>query len=625
MAIQIIRTQKEVEALLPVLMNRPVWGFDTETEGLDCHTDKVTLIQLGHEEDQYVIEARKVSIEVLRPFFENPNIRKVAHNAKFDYKMMKGTFNIEVEGLRDTLLGDRIYHNGRKDKFFGLEPVLKWWLDVDLDKTLQKSFIGHKGDYSKEQLEYAAKDVLFLCPLARKMANSLNRDGELAVWQMEGNCIPCFGDMEFRGVKLDVTKWRSLIERNTATAEELRKRMAPFPAEFPHLFRADLFGNVDINYDSPVQILKLLQAMRIRVKNFVKGKEVEGLIEDTNDRTLQKVAQYPFVSLLQEYRGIMKLLTTYGQNFIDAIHPVTGRIHPQFHQIGTATGRPASAGDSPVNMLNIPHTPEIRNCFIADEGNMIQTDDYSGCELRIWAYLSQDPFLLDAFTRGVDVHCHVASRLYGVEVTKKNENKHLRNPVKKLNFGIAYGMGPNKLYTDLNGEGTKISLDETRTLFRNYEKEISVGVNWIREMGRIAAEQGYLANPAGRRRWWLKPNSDDLATFPLGVNDPMYQMKLGNINREGGNFPMQSVNAEMTKSSMIALRQWKKANRVPMEILVNVYDELVTESPASYSPEVVAVKQKIMIDCANRFLSGDPGKRPVPMELENHTLPYWTK
>jgi DNA polymerase I-like protein with 3'-5' exonuclease and polymerase domains len=178
---------------------------------------------------------------------------------------------------------------------------------------------------------------------------------------------------------------------------------------------------------------------------------------------------------------------------------------------------------------------------------------------------------------------------------------------------------------DLNGGGTKIAFDETKTLFRNYEKEINVGVGWIRGIGRLAAEQGYLVNGAGRRRYWLRPNPDDRASFPLGKNDPMYQMKLGNIHREGGNFPMQSTNVEMTKESMIELRNWKKANRVPMEILINVYDELVTESTKSCSQEVSAVKRQIMIAKAEKYLSGDSGKQPVPMQVEGHVLPYWTK
>jgi DNA polymerase I-like protein with 3'-5' exonuclease and polymerase domains len=432
MTVHVLKTIQEVEALLPILMSQPVWGFDTETSGLDCHSNKVTLVQIGNEEDQYVMDSRRVSVQGLRPFFENGGIRKIAHNAKFDYKMMKGTHGIEVEGLRDTMLADKIYHNGRKDRGFALDDVAKSWLDVDIDKSLQKSFIGHVGDYSPEQLQYAAKDVLWLCPLAKKMASYLNQDGQLGVWQMESDCVPCFGDMEFRGVKLNVPKWQAILQRNIANAERVRIAMAPYASEFPHLFRSDLFGNVDINFDSPEQVLKLLKGMRVRVKSIVKGQEVEGPIEDTNDRTLQKLSNYPFVTLLQEYRGYTKRISTYGQNFIDAIHPKTGRIHPQFHQVGTTTGRPASAGDSPVNFLNIPHEPEVRQCFETDDACEVQTDDYSGCELRIWAYLSQDPFLLDAFIRGIDVHCHVATKLYGETVTKKDPR---RTGVKSLNFG----------------------------------------------------------------------------------------------------------------------------------------------------------------------------------------------
>lgn len=625
MAIHILRTAQDVEATLPVLMSRPVWGFDTETTGLDPHTDRVTLMQVGNEQDQYVVDTRKVDIRPWMPFFANGSIRKIGHHSKFDYKMTKSTHGIEVEGLRDTMLADKIYHNGRKDKGFSLDAVAKAWIDVDIDKSLQKSFIGHVGDYSEQQLAYAAMDVRWLCPLAQKQANYLNMDGQLETWQMESDCTSCYGDMELNGVKLDVPRWRGIMERNIEEAEKLRREMDKYPAQFPHHFRTDLFGNVEINYDSPIQILHLLQAMGIKVKDIVQGKEVTHLIADTNDKTLQKVAQYPVVKALQDYRGYTKQISTYGQNFIDAIHPRTGRIHPEFDQIGAETGRPTSHSKSPVNMLNIPRNKEMRNSFIADEGCKILTYDYSGCELRIWAYLSQDPFLMEAFRNGIDVHCHVASKLYRVEVTKKNENKRLRTPTKTLNFGIAYGMGPLRLYFELNGQGFVITLDESKALFRNYEKELHVGVGWIRNVGRQAAEQGYLQLMSGRRRYWRKPNPDDRATFPEGARDRLYQGVLAAIGREGGNYPMQGTNADMTKRAMISLRRWSKQRGIEVKLLNNVYDELVTQCKEEYADEVAEAKQKIMKDEAAWFLSGREGLQDVPMEVEGHILPYWTK
>jgi len=624
MAIHIIKTDTELLDLIPILMQQPVWGFDTETTGLDAHKDQVTLIQIGNTQNQYVIEARKVNIEPLRPFFENTNIRKVGHNLKFDYKMMKGSFGIDVECMKDTMLADKIYHNGRKLKGFGLDDVLKGWLNIDVDKSLQKSFIGHKGDYSMEQLEYAALDVAHLLPLVIKQANHLHKDGLLPTWQMENDVSACFGDMEFYGVMIDKVGWLALINKNMAEAERVKKEMDPTAADF---FPATLFKDVDINYASPAQVLQLLQHMRIKVDGE--------LIKDTSDRTLQKLKEYPIVKLIKQYRSYMMRVTHFGLAFLDAIHPATGRIHPEFDQLGTETGRPTSHSKSPVNMLNIPREKEMRNCFIAKDGCVIGTDDYSGCELRIWAYLSQDPFLMDAFNRGLDVHCHVASKLYGVPVSKSNENAHLRTPVKKLNFGIAYGMGPRKLFDDLNGDGYPISFEDTKKLFRNYERDMKTGVTFLRQWGETASQQGYLVNLAGRRRYWLLPNAQDREKYPMGAEDGSYQNRLSGIRREGGNMLIQSVNAEMTKRAMIGLRRYKKERQIHLEILNNVYDELVTECKAEDADEVAIVKKQIMVDAAHQFLKqeeridGLTGKmriyNAVPMEVEGHVLPYWTK
>lgn len=617
---QLINTQAQVESLLPVLMAKEYWGYDSETTGLDPHKDKVTLVQIGDTEEQYVIDVRKVNIEPLRPFLEDKSRRKIGHHIKFDYKMMKTSHGIELECVRDTMLAEKIYHNGRRKFGFGLDDVLENRMHVTLDKTLQKSFIGHTGDFSPAQLQYAGDDVKYLVPLAKMQANDLQRDGQLATWQMECEVTACFGDMELYGVKIEQEGWKKLILQNQAKADEIKAKMDPHAAPF---FRQDLFGNLEINYASPAQILQLLQHKRIMVEDIRNGETVKELIKDTKDPTLLKLQQYPLVKLIQDYRGYMMRVTHFGQAFLDAVHPVTGRIHPLFDQLGTETGRPASHKKSPVNMLNIPKEKEMRNCFVArDEDHMIQTDDYSGCELRIWAYLSQDPFLLEAFLKGLDVHCYVATKLYGREVTKKDP---LRSAVKSLNFGIAYGMGPKKLYDKVNGEGTKISYSDSKQLYKNYETEVRTGVTYLRQCGKLASEQGWLANLAGRRRYWVLPDPQDRQKYPAGLEDKTYLGRIGAIQREGGNCVIQSVNAEMTKRAMIGLRNYKKQRGIFLEILNNVYDELVTESKKEDAEEVAAAKKKIMIEAARPFLSGRAGMTDVPMDVEGHCLPYWTK
>jgi DNA polymerase-1 len=447
MTIHYITTQQGLEEkkVLPTIMAYHSWGFDTETSGLDPYNDRVTLVQIGNEKDQFVIDSRKVNIEPLRPFFESDEHYKFGHNLKFDYRMMKGTFGIEVERCRDTWIAEKLICNGLKFSGFGLADVLENYLEIKMDdkKELQKSFINHVGDYSEEQIKYAARDVEHMLPLKKKMVEKLREEELEKTFFLECEAIPAFGDMEMFGLLLNQDEWLKIANENLAKAKELIPQMNFFAEQAPsEKFKAqylDMFGEAHINYGSPKQVVELINALGIKLKEKDEetGKIIEMPILASDDKTLKKIKGYPFIDMLKKYRGYMVRYGTFGQPFLDAVHKKTNRIHMDLAQIGTETGRIA-AGHSPVNMLNIPRDKRMRNCFYAPEDYVIETDDYSGCELRIWAHISKDPSLCKALNDGIDLHCYVASKLYGKNVTK-TENKHLRTPAKTLNFGRPVG------------------------------------------------------------------------------------------------------------------------------------------------------------------------------------------
>lgn len=612
-----ITNQSELPEILPQLMRKTYWGVDCETTGLDYFNDKVTLLQIGDMEEQFVIDTRSVNIEPLRPFLEDPDIRKVGHNLKFDYKMIKSNTSLTLEGIRDTYIADKIISNGKKQQGFGLADVLHANMDIAMDKTLQKSFIGHQGEFSQAQLDYAAKDVQYLPDLLLKhQLLKMRQEGLENTFSLESDCVACFGDMELHGLLLDKEKWMGVAASNYKKAQQLIEKMDEYASPY---WSTDVFGKVEINYGSPDQVVKLLNAMGARVKERDKftGETVFLPITSSKDDVLKKIDNCPLVPLLQDYRSFMVLYGTFGKSFVDAINPKTGRIHPDFAQIGTETGRPAS-GDSPVNMLNIPREKAMRNSFIAPPDYLIETDDYSGCELRILAHLSQDPKLCGALRRGEDLHCYVASTLYGVPVTK-TENAHLRTPAKSLNFGIAYGMSYARLYNELNAAGFPISFEEAKKLYDKYCKEFEVAVKFLRKSGEDAKNQLYLSNINGRRRNWLLPDCRDLSKFPRGYKDPKYQGIISGIGREGGNFLIQSVNADITKYAMVCMRDYIRKNKIRSSLMLQVYDEVVTCTHKNDSPEWRERKRQIMIDAAAAFIDS------VPIEVDGHVLPYWTK
>ena len=428
-----IRNQVDVDNLLGTLMAKDAWGFDTETTGLNRHKDKVTMIQIGREDEGYIIDARGLTIEPLRPFFESHTIKKVGHNLKFEYEMMKTSFGIECEALRCTMLAEQVLNAGRLYRSsFGLESTLDRRMGVKLDKEVRQTFINHRGPFTEAQLKYGEDDTKYLIPLFQQQVKEMSEAGLIKVYLIETNCIPAFGDMLVAGMPLDKVKWKEILDDNVQKQSEVEQSMNTTIAPF---VSPDLFGNTLINYASPPQVLNLMQLMRIRVPVMGHdGKEVLQLIKKTDKNALKKIRHIPFVKQLEQWRSYAVRINTFGQPYIDAISPITGAIHPDLWQIGTETGRPA-AGGSDINPLNIPSDNRYRHCFIGDTDEVVESDDYSGCESRILAHISGDPILTKIFLDNEDIHCAVATMMYGVPVTKDNENKKLRKPAKALNFG----------------------------------------------------------------------------------------------------------------------------------------------------------------------------------------------
>jgi DNA polymerase I-like protein with 3'-5' exonuclease and polymerase domains len=336
--------------------------------------------------------------------------------------MAKGTAGIEMEGSRDLMLAEYCLMAGIQWDGFGLAAMTKKYLGKDRDKSLQKSFIGHTGDFSESQLVYAVEDTSDLFPLGKIMQEEMKSAGVDRAWGIENRSIPAWGDMQFYGQKIDTTAWQGIMAYNQERMVEERLNLDKY---FEPFYDVDLFGKLDINYNSQPTILYGLQRMGVKID----GEK----IRNTNKETQKKIRNLPVIEALEKYRSAVKAYGTYGQTYLDAIHAITGRIHPRFNQYGTDTGRPSCREN--LNVLNIPRDKRFRNAFITDWDRLISTVDFSGAELRILADQSGDPLMVKGFNSGTDFHCYVASMLFGVEVTKKNENARLRQPAKTINFG----------------------------------------------------------------------------------------------------------------------------------------------------------------------------------------------
>jgi DNA polymerase I len=623
-----IRSASKAEEVCKKLMEARSVGVDTETTGTDSNTDKVTLMSLATKQHgAFVVDTREVNnLKAFEPLLDNENIIKIAHNGIFDYKMILGTAGIEMENIFCTMLGEQVLNSGRQFNGYGLDDITLKYLGKQRDKTIRESFIGHTGEFSEQQLGYAAEDALDLPLLAEAIAERAKADGVTRAWRIECAAIQAFGDMEHYGQLIDKDKWLANVEYNKNVAKEAKQRLdRMFEPVCNYIWDDDGNKVVEMDYDSPHMVLTKLKQM---------GVSVDGsLITSTNKKMQQKIKQHPVIQALESYRKATHGINQFGLKYVEAIHPSTGRVHFRFKQIGAETGRPASRGG--LNCLNIPKDNRYRECFTTDPDRLISTVDFNAAELRILADLCGDPLMLKCFIENMDLHCFTSSMLFGVNVTKANEYAHLRTPGKEINLGLAYGMGVLVLCEKINAAGYKITLDETKELFQKYMDKFRVAMNYLKSQQRKASKDFMMANRNGRRRYWMQPNEAKIRDSVIGdnlsekqISDLIFKKRRGQlaaIEREGANFPITSVNVDFTKMAMAECRKefkrlgWGPNTPKGARTYNSIYDEIIYDFHKDFAEEGHAIQKRIMIECANSMLS------KVKMQVEGHLGPHWIK
>lgn len=598
-----ITQTSDVERILPEIMASKTWGFDVETNGLSAIDDKVVLVQIGNTHKQWLIDARKVNLEPLRPFFESREIRKVCHNGKFDYKFLRSR-GIYGECFRDTYLAEQILTAGWKSFGFGLDDLCKTYGLPEMDKGQRDTFgpsFDMNSELTEEQLKYSARDVEVLLPILSSQVNKMTNHNLMRVWQLECEAMPAFGDIEYDGMYINRLDWREAIDRNSADLFVIEGELNLMAASMfdSNEYSGDPESTFHLNWNSPANIIKFLKAAGVYLTQDQEGTLTKQIIKKTDDETLKSIKGVYAIDLLRKYRRLAKRLSTYGESYISAIHPVTGRIHPQFTQLGAKTGRHTSkSGKGNVNVLTIPR--EYRKFFTGGKGQMVETHDYNACEVRIWAELSGDKKLREIFERGEDVHCYVSSLLFGKEVKKGDPDRILG---KTLNFGIVYGMSPKTVYEDLISNGYSITPDRTQELYGKFKTYFKEGMEFLNDCGSSAVNKGYVTSASGRRRYWQKKEKDDSYA----------------IRREAGNFPMQGTNADITKTAMAMIRRHILDNKVPSQLMNQVYDEIVTRTDMWDCEELAEKKCEIMKEAAGVFLKN------IPVEVDFVIKERWDK
>ncbi|MFY0688369.1 MAG: DNA polymerase I [Cyclobacteriaceae bacterium] len=554
-----LSNKEERAALIARLSLLPEFCFDTETTSLETVEAEIVGLAISFKKGEafYVpfpedqSESKSI-LEEFRAVMENPEIRKIGQNLKYDIQILRN-YGIEVKGkLFDTMLAHYL-----------IDPETAHNMDVLAESYLNyvpisiTTLIGPKGKKQKTIREapledvviYACEDADITLQLKEKLQAPIKEQKlESLLHEVEEPLSFVLSDMEYLGVSID----------EAALAEMSKDLQVESAAAQAKIF--ELAGE-EFNIGSPKQLGTILFD---KLKLVDKPKKTKTGQYATGEDILSKLAsEHDIANKILEFREYQKLKSTYVDALPKMISPRDKRVHTDYRQTVAATGRLSS--NNP-NLQNIPIRTakgrEIRKAFIpvSDEYKILAAD-YSQIELRIMAAFSKDESMLNAFKNGVDIHANTASKVFKVNIDEVEPG--MRRKAKEVNFGIIYGISAFGLSQNLN-----IPRGEAAEIIEAYFEEFPSVKQYMDHCVEVAKEKGYVETILGRRR------------YLRNINSRNFTMR-GFDERNAVNAPIQGSAADMIKVAMINIHDWMKDEKLKSRMTMQVHDELVFEAHTS--------------------------------------------
>jgi DNA polymerase-1 len=551
---QTVETEKEKQLLLQALMKQKSVCFDTETTGLDPLTAELvgiafcwqahTGFYLTLAEDRL---ACQTTLEFFRPFFESDEIEKVAHNLKYDLKVLL-QYGVDVKGPTfDTMIAHYLIN---PDMRHNMDVLAETYLGYQPQSITE--LIGKKGPKQRsmrevpldQQKEYAVEDADITFQLKNHFCKELQASHlEKLFRDIEIPLVSVLADMEREGIRVDVDYLQKLSDEFGKEAQNLEERIYEQAGE-------------RFNLASPKHLGPILFD---KLKLVDKPKKTKTGQYSTAEEVLSYLAKdHPIVANILEWRSVQKLNNTYVNALPGEVNAATGRVHTQYNQAVAATGRLSS---NHPNLQNIPIRTQrgqlVRKAFVPrDENHILLAADYSQIELRVIASLSGDPEMQSAFNNNEDIHASTAAKVFGVPISEVSREQ--RSQAKTVNFGIIYGVSAFGLSNQ-----TSLSRSEAKALIDAYYETYPRLKEYIGEQVNFARENGYVETVLGRRRYLKDINS----------RNPVVR---GAAERNAVNAPIQGSAADIIKIAM--LRIHKKLKDFDSKMLLQVHDELVFDA-----------------------------------------------
>lgn len=689
--------QVDFSEALSTLLPLQTCQLDTETTGLDCHTKELLTVQLGCTDNQVVFNWTTLSSserDRLKSYLESDRLF-LGHNLMFDLTFLYKQ-DIWPKHIYDTMIAEQLiflgcprvitadlwndlslalpgydYINPRdngedKDPYYelsySLQATARRRIDVNIDKTVRGKIVNE--GLTEDVVVYAGGDVMWLEKIAIAQKVELKKQELINAVEFECEFVKFLAYVKYCGVHLDQQKWKTKMKKDLQELQSSEKALDDWVVNYDMNgkytkvnLQGDLWSGFDtkpkctINWSSSKQVIPLFEELGIQVSTF--DKKTKRKKKSVEEKLLAPQAdKFPIIPLYLRYQGASKLVSTYGQNWLNAVNPVTNRIHVELHSIGTDTSRVSSGGGPyKLNQQNLPKDAETRSCFTAEKGNKWISIDYSGQESRIIASVSKDQAMIDLFeNKGGDIHSLVAYMSYPEAIPRdtdlhdiKKKYHRYRQEAKGIEFAINYGGDANTIASNKG-----IPLSEATEVYNNFMKGFP-GVKTYQDYCRRAVMQkGYiLMNNVLKHRahiydaeWLLRMQEKfkdpdfwsyynemkrDAPSCDTVQSVKRFFKRKADSEKQSINYRIQNRGACAFKLASIKFFNWIISNNYQniVKVCIVAHDEINCEAPDAIAMTVADTLTKCMIAggkpfCPNVYLGAD-----LALD-ENGNLPnYW--
>ncbi len=588
---KLIENQEDINEIIPFFEGQDFFCFDTETTGISPFSDSLVGISLSFKENEaffiYLPSERSKALEwinILKPYFENPNIKKIGHNIKFDILFLS-SYGVEVKGeIFDTMIAHYLIQPELKHNMDYLAEIYLNYKTITYEELCGpkgKSQISIREVDHKKLSDYACEDADITLKLKNHIEPLIKENElEFLFYEVEMPLVYVLCGMEKSGVRIDV--------------EALHKLSVDFTKKLAEI-EDSVFKLVDCNFNlsSPKQVGEIIFEKLQIVENAKKTKTGQ---YSTSEEVLESLrGKHEVIDLILEYRGIKKLLSTYVDSLPTLINSKSGKIHTSFNQTITATGRLSSSNP---NLQNIPirddYGKEIRKAFIADKDCYLLAADYSQIELRLLAHFSNDAQMVSDFNSGIDIHSSTASKIFKVDLSEVTSD--MRRKAKTANFGIIYGISAFGLAERLN-----ISRKESKELIDQYYENYPTIKSYMDRTIEDAQKNGYVKTLYNRKRYLPDINSKNATVRNFAIRNAI-------------NAPIQGTAADIIKIAMVKIFNILEEKKFKTKMILQIHDELIFNVPEEEYDEVYEIIKSEMEKCC---------KLCIPLDVEANKGLNW--